>query len=596
MRRACSGSLIVHAFAITAVLMCRRAPEVVPAAPEISIIEVAVEPVAVDDHEGAGGGGGGEHVGMALPVMAKHAIKAPKPWDGVTISEDGDGIGLGTGTGTGLGTGTGTGIGFGAISPIKQLPAPPPPLISKQRPAKLLHPTRQTEVDEAELFVAVVTVDESGDVVGAHMTQSHPGSRGETASSMIWQFRYSPALDDDGTPVRSTFELRRALVSRMADDPKPAVTTASPALPGEAAPPNGGAVVIDPATRRSLERYGFDEAQLAVFAQRAATRESTIIAGEISQLEHHEAVMLPPEGTPEHDRIALRGKQALARGEVGVVILAGGMATRFGGVVKAAVPVAGTMSFLAAKVADVRHVAAGAPIYVMTSAATHDVIVEQVEREQLVGVECFPQHVSLRLTPEGELHLDDGRPSPYATGHGDVTFALRSRGVLSAFRARGGKTLYMSNVDNVAATLDPAVIGAHLASGAKITAEVVRKVAGDRGGAPARVDGRAQIVEAFRFPPSFDQDSLPLFNTNSFVFDAEAIDRDFELTFFRVEKQLEHATVVQFERLVGELTAFLPSHFLEVPRSRFLPVKDPEELEARRPEIEQLLRARHIIA
>ena len=161
--------------------------------------------------------------------------------------------------------------------------------------------------------------------------------------------------------------------------------------------------------------------------------------------------------------------------------------------------------------------------------------------------------------------------------------------MLEAFRARGGKVLYMSNVDNVAATLDPAVIGAHLASGAKITAEVVRKEPGDRGGAPARVDGRPQIVESFRFPPAFDQDSLPLFNTNSFVFDAEAIDRDFELTFFRVEKKLEAATVIQFERLVGQLTAFLPSHFLEVPRSRFLPVKDPEELELRRPEIEALL-------
>jgi len=355
-------------------------------------------------------------------------------------------------------------------------------------------------------------------------------------------------------------------------------------------------VSIDSTTRRSLERYGFDEAQLAVFVERAAMRESTIIAGEVSQLEHGEAVTLPPVGTPEHDRIAQRGKQALARGEVGVVILAGGMATRFGGVVKATVPVAAGMSFLAAKVADVKHAAPRAPIYVMTSAATHDVIVEQVKREELAGVECFPQHVSLRLTPKGDVHLDDGKPSPYATGHGDLTFALRSRGVLAAFRERGGKTLYMSNVDNVAATLDPAVIGAHLASGAKVTAEVVRKVPGDRGGAPARVDGRPQIVEAFRFPPTFDQDSLPLFNTNSFVFDAEAIDRDFELTYFRVEKKLETATVIQFERLVGELTAFLPSHFLEVPRSRFLPVKDPEELEARRGEIEELLRARQIIA
>src|SRR6185437_6978046 len=96
--------------------------------------------------------------------------------------------------------------------------------------------------------------------------------------------------------------------------------------------------------------------------------------------------------------------------------------------------------------------------------------------------------------------------------------ALRGSGVLARFRAAGGRVLYMSNVDNVAATLDPAVIGAHLASGAAITAEVVRKEPGDRGGAPARVDGTPQIVEAFRFPKGFDQDRLALFNTNTFAF------------------------------------------------------------------------------
>jgi hypothetical protein len=37
------------------------------------------------------------------------------------------------------------------------------------------------------------------------MVRTVPGSRGDTASSMIWVFRYSPALDDDGKPVRSTF-------------------------------------------------------------------------------------------------------------------------------------------------------------------------------------------------------------------------------------------------------------------------------------------------------------------------------------------------------------------------------------------------------
>lgn len=347
---------------------------------------------------------------------------------------------------------------------------------------------------------------------------------------------------------------------------------------------------LPPETRKELARFGFDEAQLAMFADRAARAVSTTIAGDIEPLANSDSSLLPSPGTLDHQKIHELGAAALARGDVGVVVLAGGMATRFGGVVKSVVPVADGKSFLRVKVADVRAVGANAPIYVMTSAATHDRIVQQVEEEGLTGVECFPQFASLRLTPGGELFLEGGKPSWYATGHGDLTFALRASGVLGRFRAAGGKLLYMSNVDNIAATLDPAVIGAHLASGAAMTAEVVRKEPGDRGGAPARVSGRPQIVEAFRFPPRFDQDSLPLFNTNSFVFSADTIDRDFDLTFFRVEKTVNGQAAIQFERLVGQLTAFLPSHFLEVPRSRFLPVKDPEELALRQPEISALLR------
>src|SRR5512141_382243 len=108
---------------------------------------------------------------------------------------------------------------------------------------------------------------------------------------------------------------------------------------------------IDAATRKELARFGFDEAQLAAFAARAATKESTTIAGAITGLDATDTSTLPPPGTPEYDGLVTRGKQALARGEVGVVILAGGMATRFGGVVKASVPVTGTKSFLAVKVA-----------------------------------------------------------------------------------------------------------------------------------------------------------------------------------------------------------------------------------------------------
>ena len=46
---------------------------------------------------------------------------------------------------------------------------------------------------------------------------------------------------------------------------------------------------------------------------------------------------------------------------------------------------------------------------------------------------------------------------------------------------------------------------------------------------------------------------------------------------------------MQIEHLVGELTAHLPTNFLRVPRTgvrtRFLPVKTPEDLTAIRKEI-----------
>ncbi len=85
-----------------------------------------------------------------------------------------------------------------------QIAAPPP---SRARPAKLIYPVRDREVeDEGNLFIARVTVDPDGDVVGARMIKTRPGVTGDHASRAIWTFRYLPALDDRGTPIRSTFE------------------------------------------------------------------------------------------------------------------------------------------------------------------------------------------------------------------------------------------------------------------------------------------------------------------------------------------------------------------------------------------------------
>jgi hypothetical protein len=199
-----------HAAPVVEQQPARVADEAPPA--EETPIEVAMLEERAAASSG-GGGGGGHRAARGAPV---HADVRAEMTIGMDVTSAGHGIGRGGagdggGIGSGDGGGRGGGIGFGeggGIATSAIVPAPPaPPPPSRARPAKLLQPARDREVlDDDYLFVARVTVDEEGDVAAVHMITTHPGLRGEQASSAIWSFHYAPALDDDGMPIRSTFE------------------------------------------------------------------------------------------------------------------------------------------------------------------------------------------------------------------------------------------------------------------------------------------------------------------------------------------------------------------------------------------------------
>src|SRR5258708_28008752 len=65
---------------------------------------------------------------------------------------------------------------------------------------------------------------------------------------------------------------------------------------------------------------------------------------------------LPKPGSPDHQACLQLGREALSRGQVAQVILAGGAGTRFGGMVKALVPVFKGYSFLHLKLEAARAV------------------------------------------------------------------------------------------------------------------------------------------------------------------------------------------------------------------------------------------------
>lgn len=315
----------------------------------------------------------------------------------------------------------------------------------------------------------------------------------------------------------------------------------------------------------------------------------------------------PAPGSADYARFAASGAEAIARGEVALCVLAGGMATRMGGVVKALVEALPGKTFLDLRLAEndrLRRESSGraTPLWLMTSEATEGKTREALA-SRLDGETCatFEQFVSLRLTPEGALFRDeDGELSVYATGHGDLPDALRKSGLLQRFIERGGRYVWIANLDNLGATVDPAILGWHIAHGGDLTVEVVDKLGSDRGGGPVRWNDKRIIAEEFRLPVGFDASAVPVFSTNTFLVNASALNElKMSWTYVEVEKKIEDKRAVQFERIVNEMTTALEPHLLRVPRegvgSRFLPVKDVPELERRRSEIEAIAKDRGLL-
>jgi len=364
---------------------------------------------------------------------------------------------------------------------------------------------------------------------------------------------------------------------------------------------------LHPDSRTTLQRYGFDRDTfldlVARYRERGLDGASNAVQGTVEPPDEGVLDRLAGPEDPRHQALRARGLEALAADQMAAVVLNGGMATRFGGVVKGVVEALPGRSFLQLVAAKLRRFAREAggqvpPLLLMNSFATEEATRAHLAETDHLGLDpdevfLFDQFVYPRLAEDGTLFRgDDGRASLYGPGHGDVVDAMRTSGAVDWLAARGVRHVAVYNVDNLGAGPDPLVLGHHLAGGRTATVELVQKAPGDKGGAPARVDGHLEIVEDFRFPDGFDQDSIGVFNTNTFVFDLEVLQRSYPLDWFTVRKDVGGRPAIQFEHLVGQVTAFLDAHYLVVPRdgvwSRFLPVKKPVDLEALQPLLSEI--------
>src|SRR6476619_3665972 len=219
-------------------------------------------------------------------------------------------------------------------------------------------------------------------------------------------------------------------------------------------------------TRTVLDRFGFDPEMFELLRGRVASGElsaaANVARGSVEPPRADDVVPLPERGSDRWRDARAVGIELLRAGRVAQVVLAGGMATRFGGVVKGAVEALDGRSFLSWKLGETaalgQELDVEIPVVLMTSFQTDDETRAYVATLDVPAPLWFTQSVSLRLTEAGDLFEEAGRPSPYAPGHGDLVAGIRGSGTLELLRARGVEHVAVSNVDHLGARLDPVVV------------------------------------------------------------------------------------------------------------------------------------------
>jgi len=264
------------------------------------------------------------------------------------------------------------------------------------------------------------------------------------------------------------------------------------------------------------------------------------------------------------------GMEALRRGLVAVISLAGGIGTRWtrgAGVVKALSPFARFAgrhrNFLEVHLAKSRRTyslcGTALPHVITTSYLTHGAIAEWAAREHNGGSELFlspGRSVGLRLVPMArdlkfaweetpQQLLDEqkqkvreslhaaliawaqhaGEGSDYTdnlplqclhpTGHWYEIPNMLRNGVLERLLTARPELQYlmMHNIDTLGADVDPGLLGWHIEQGAALGFEVIARQFEDRGGGLARVDGRARLVEGLALPSEEVEAGLSYYNS-----------------------------------------------------------------------------------
>jgi len=183
----------------------------------------------------------------------------------------------------------------------------------------------------------------------------------------------------------------------------------------------------------------------------------------------------------------------------------------------------------------------------------------------------------------------------YPPGHGDIYASLNNSGLLDKLIAQGKELIFVSNIDNLGATVNLDILNFVMnpknSPANEFVMEVTDKTRADvKGGTLIQYEGRIRLLEIAQVPKDHVDDfksvsKFKIFNTNNLWINLKAIKRLLQKESMEMEvivnpKRLENGlNVIQLETAVGSaIHNFEGAIGINVPRRRFLPVKKTSDL------------------
>lgn len=302
--------------------------------------------------------------------------------------------------------------------------------------------------------------------------------------------------------------------------------------------------------------------------------------------------------------------------------LNGGLGTSMGmEKAKSLLPVKNGLSFL--DIIARQAMKAGTPLVLMNS--------EHTEADSLAALAKYPElqrdiPLSFQQSIFPKVTQEDFRPvewpqNPqlewYPPGHGNIYLALLISGMLDRLIEAGYEYAFISNADNLGATIDPVILGYFAANRYPFMMEVADRTEADKkGGHLARraTDGRLILRETAQCPPDSveacqDIRRYKYFNTNNIWLNLRTLHTSIAtkgatvptLPLIRNPKTVDprdssSTPVYQLETAMGAaIVVFAGAQAIRVPRTRFAPVKTTSDLLAVRSDTYSLTPDFHIV-